>query len=45
MAYLFPSDEWINALLASAYDELGWSPATGMPTKETVDRLGLSEYT
>ena len=34
----------VDALLAGAYDELGWSSETGMPTDETVRRLGLATF-
>ena len=31
----------LEALLSGAYAELGWSAETGMPTAETISRLGL----
>jgi len=31
----------LEALLAGAYAEYGWDPATGRPTEETLRRLGL----
>jgi aldehyde:ferredoxin oxidoreductase len=31
----------VDVLLSGAYAEYGWDPETGMPTEETLDRLGL----
>ena len=31
----------VDMLLAGAYAEYGWDPATGKPTQETLERLGL----
>lgn len=31
----------LDSLLAGAYAELGWDPETGLPTRETLDVLGL----
>jgi len=32
----------LDALLGGAYDELGWDRETAVPTRETLDALGLS---
>ncbi len=32
----------VDLLLAGAYAEYGWDPETGCPTRETLERLGLS---
>jgi len=31
----------VGALVAGAYQELGWDPVTGLPTPETCEELGL----
>ncbi len=31
----------VDVLLAGAYAEFGWDPQTGMPTRDTIDALGL----
>ncbi|MFQ6102571.1 MAG: aldehyde ferredoxin oxidoreductase C-terminal domain-containing protein, partial [Anaerolineae bacterium] len=31
----------VDVLLAGAYAEYGWNPATGKPTQETLEKLGL----
>jgi aldehyde:ferredoxin oxidoreductase len=32
----------VDVLLAGAYDEYGWDPETGRPTRETLEELGLA---
>jgi aldehyde:ferredoxin oxidoreductase len=31
----------VETLLSGAYDEFGWNPETGRPTRETLEELGL----
>lgn len=31
----------VGTLLSGAYAEYGWDPATGQPTRETLEELGL----
>jgi len=34
----------VEVLLAGAYAEFGWDPETGVPTEETLKKLGIVDY-
>lgn len=39
----YVTKETLNKLLDETYEKRGWDQITGYPTKETLDRLGISE--